>query len=62
MRIGLPGSNSCSLAKATIEPVNEIEPMMQPITIATFSPVPMLVLCENSPSETSAAVAPPMPL
>ena len=59
---GRPEISSCSLPKAIMLPVKEIEPMMMPSTMETISPRPMSSLCRNSTRETSAAVAPPMPL
>ncbi len=60
--IGRPEIISWSLRKATRLPVSEIEPMTAPSTIDVTSGRPIPVLCMNSETDTSAAVAPPMPL
>ena len=64
--IGCPGRISCSLPKAIRLPLKEIAPMAMPNApeIAAPSPArsPWPLARRNSAIETSAAVAPPMPL
>ena len=60
--IGRPLTSSCSLAKATTEPANEIEPISAERTIETVSSrTGSATLC-HSESATSAAAPPPTPL
>ena len=61
--IGRPERSSCSLANATSEPENEIEPMSADRTIeTTSSSARSPVATWNSASATSAAAPPPTPL
>ena len=61
--IGRPLTSSCSLAKATSEPANEIEPISAESTIERASSQTSTPSSSwNSASATSAAAPPPTPL
>ena len=58
----LAQASSCSLANATFEPQNEIEPMIAANTIGISDSSGMSPTSRNSTSEISATAPPPTPL